>query len=576
MSTPPIVTQYGGATPYKLTNVPTVARVFDSYFFPNQIPNLAVWLDGKDILINGSIPANGDPMSSWSNKAPNLIQVTQLINSNRPTFNSVSGVNFVNNSGLTILNGFNTDYSSQNTYETVFILFSNTASPQTYNLLYPTTSGGRQLYVGPSAVLTTAALSNGVLLESGTVTPGATTLISSWNSNGTIKHYINGLVTVSSNASPYTAGGNTLIGTDNYAQSDRFNGSISEIIIYSNVLSDTDRQKVESYLYWKWNTFVLDNGNPYKTVNYINYFYPTNVFYSYFYPTQISNLAIWLDGTDILNGSNPSNGSAITNWSNKAGNAITVYQSNVLYKPKFNSVTGGVDFVNVGATINGLTANYSSATSNETTFIVLDVKSRIKHNLLYPQSNAGRQLYLLSNSGNPDQPILSSGKLGDVDVLQSGTVKEGVLTLVTCLINKIDSGTTVINHYINGLLTGTSNTGPYITAENTTYIGTDNYLGFSGFNGNISEIIIYSNALSDSDRQKVESYLKWRWNITLDPSNPYNSERYLNSKYPNINSNVIPATPNNLYSGLPTLDSNNYPLIKNSIRLPNRLKNSMF
>ena len=97
------------------------------------------------------------------------------------------------------------------------------------------------------------------------------------------------------------------------------------------------------------------------------------------------------------------------------------------------------------------------------------------------------------------------------------------------------------------------------------------------FNGTISEIIIYSNALSVSDRQKVESYLRWKWNtFTLDPSNPYSAQAYSNYLYPNIDSNLIPPVPRDLFSGEPTLDSNNYPLIKNFIQLPNRLKNSMF
>ena len=37
MATPPIVTQYAGPTPYKLTNVETNINVFNSDFNPNQI-----------------------------------------------------------------------------------------------------------------------------------------------------------------------------------------------------------------------------------------------------------------------------------------------------------------------------------------------------------------------------------------------------------------------------------------------------------------------------------------------------------------------------------------------------------
>jgi hypothetical protein len=124
---------------------------------------------------------------------------------------------------------------------------------------------------------------------------------------------------------------------------------------------------------------------------------------------------------------------------------------------------------------------------------------------------------------------------------------------------------------------GTSGYTPKVVGN--TLIGTDNYVGDNGFNGSISEIIIYSNAISDSDRQKVESYLYWKWeNFTLNTSNPYTTQAYSNivPLYPNINSNIIPPVPRNLFSGLPGLDSNNYPLIKNFIQLPNRLRNLMF
>ena len=579
MALPPIVSQYGGPKPFTLTNVPTDVNIFNSYFYPNQIGDLAIWLDGKDIRNNGSNnPPNGDIMTYWANKAPTSITVTQPTSSYRPKFNSVTGVDFINNNNNTTINGFETDYSSENLYETVFILLNNTTSAGDYNLLYPNVSDGRQLYLASNTIsqttLTTATLSNTILLNSGTVVTGTTTLISSWSSNDSIRHYINGVVSVSSNKSPYLAGGATYIGTDNYAGYNGFNGSISEIIIYSNVLSDTEREKVESYLYWKWFNFDLSTGNPYKTTRYINYLYPRNVFYSYFYPNQISNLAIWLDGKDILNNgsNNPPNGTAIEIWANKANNSLVVQQPTSAYRPLVNSVSG-VDFINTALTINGLTAEYSSQNPNETIFIILNNTTSNKNNfnLLYPDSNDGRQLYLLSNA--PTQTTLTTALLSNGNLLTSGTVTINTPTLITTRINSIG----IVNHYINGLLTGTSNTVPYTTGGNKTYIGTDKYIGSNGFNGTISEILIYSNALIDTERQKVESYLNWKWNtFRLDNGNPYQINSYSNYAYPNINSNIIPATSNNLYSGLPTLDSNNYPLIKNFIQLPNILKNSKF
>jgi hypothetical protein len=313
-----------------------------------------------------------------------------------------------------------------------------------------------------------------------------------------------------------------------------------------------------------------------------------NVFNSYipFYPNQLSDLAIWLDGTDILNNSsnNPADGTAMDYWANKAPNAISVTQDTSSYRPTFNSLTG-VDFVNTNneGGINGFDTTYSPGDYKETVFILLNnTTTENDYNLLYPELSYGRQLYL--NSNTDSQTTLTTAIRSGPNLLQAGIVTSDNPTLVSMTSSNIDNcNITVsinINHYINGLLTGTYTDVDKYNFGINTLIGTDNYVGNNGFNGSISEIIIYSNTLSDSDRQKVESYLYWKWNknFSLDPSNPYTEQAYSNqaSLYPNINSNLIPPIPRNLFSGLPTLDSNNYPLIKNFIQLPNRLRNVMF
>ena len=278
MSVPPIVTQYGGPQPYKLNNVNTNINVFNSEFYPNQIADLAIWLDGTDIL-NGSNPADGTPIVNWSNKASNSISVRQTNATYQPVYNSArNSVVFSNDNNNIVNNGLDTTYSSINPNETIFILLSNTTSKNNYNLLYPLSNGGRQIYLISNTVsqtkLITAQRPEITLLNSGDIASSNTTLITTWrnetidgcNTNVNINHYINGLLTGNSNKPAYETGANTLIGTDNYIEENAngFNGSISEIIIYSNVLSESDRQKVESYLYWKWGTFILDKDNPYK------------------------------------------------------------------------------------------------------------------------------------------------------------------------------------------------------------------------------------------------------------------------------------------------------------------------
>ena len=300
-----------------------------------------------------------------------------------------------------------------------------------------------------------------------------------------------------------------------------------------------------------------------------------------FYPNQLSDLAIWLDGTDVLgNGTILIPGDSIPTWVNKAPNSITVTQTGLNgAAPICNDTSDGVLFINPNSDSgnSGFNTTYGGGYINETIFILLNNNNSTnpsdKYTLLCPSVSGGRQLSLLSNSSAISR--LNTERFSVDTVLVAGDVTTGVNTLVT----QKNSLNLNVFHYINGLQiqSGEIPEGG-ITIGGTTVIGTNNYQN-QGFNGNISEIIIYSNALSDSDRQKVESYLFWKWNtFTLDPSNPYTTQAYSNQAYlyPNINSNLIPPIPRNLFSGLPTLDSNNYPLIKNFIQLPNRLRNVMF
>jgi len=298
-----------------------------------------------------------------------------------------------------------------------------------------------------------------------------------------------------------------------------------------------------------------------------------------FYPNQISDLAIWLDGKDILNNgsNNPEFGDLIPIWANKAPNTITVSQSTPARIPICATGNNGVSFSNTndGSIKNGYNTTYGGAYSNETIFILLK-NDNIEvggnnYNLLFPSAEGGRQLSLLSNSTTISRLATARFDLNTPLVVGDVTIN------VTTLVSARTSFNFDITHYINGGESGTTEMDGYITGG-TTVIGTDNY-GNQGFNGTMYEIIIYSNALSDNDRNKVESYLRWKWNtFTLDPTNPYANQPYSNIvyTYPNINSNVIPPVPRNLFSGLPGLNSNNYPLISNFLQTPFSLRNRMF
>jgi hypothetical protein len=62
---------------------------------------------------------------------------------------------------------------------------------------------------------------------------------------------------------------NWCIGNDPNYPTRNLNGGLSSMIIYSSLLSDTERQKIEGYLAWKWwgnGNAILSSTHPYYSV----------------------------------------------------------------------------------------------------------------------------------------------------------------------------------------------------------------------------------------------------------------------------------------------------------------------
>jgi hypothetical protein len=99
------------------------------------------------------------------------------------------------------------------------------------------------------------------------------------------------------------------------------------------------------------------------------------------------------------------------------------------------------------------------------------------------------------------------------------------------------------NEYSNGTLNTSTSTSYYNDLGNKLTIGMDgaNNTNF-GFNGDISEILIYNRTLNNTERRTNEGYLAWKWDLITDlPStHPYS---YLNGSF---------TVPVNTYIGITT------------------------
>jgi len=475
-------------------------------FLPNQLPNLEIWLDSKDLAQNGTA------VSTWPNKSsiPYTITSGVGVGGVKPITTS-TGVYFTDGAG------FDTDYITNSLVdETVFIVFQYSGAVTEQYIFFTNDPTGRKVGVDTNVLKTIGSTT----LTGGATTSNSLVLITTRNTvaNPSYEHFVNGIYATATASMTYDETSGMLIGTDNYIGTRSLNGYISEIIIYNTSLSDTDRETVENYLAVKWNL---------------------NRVLSSVLPTSISGLQIWVDATDVNgDGTAYTNNTLVSTWSNKSSSGIEVKQTNSSYQPTY--LNNGILFNKT----TGFTTTYKTS-SNETVFAVLTANSNILMNILYPSVAGNRTLSIQSSKLNT---TTTSGGLGN------GNISVSNITLITTLNN-----TTNIFHYINGNSNsgGTSGTTPN---TGTTYIGIDDTYN-AGFIGTINELIIYNTALSTSDRQDIEEYLTKKW--IPSPSNLPISHPYY---YNNVSANtpyILSAIPRSL-NGSNTFNSNNYPLISNN------------
>jgi hypothetical protein len=222
------------------------------------VPGIQVWLDGKDPLATGLPPTNNTTLTSWSDKSGNSNNATAV---GTPKF-TTSGVEFNGTNSA-----YTTTYSANNPQETLFVVVNITNTAKQNDLIGPGVAGDREFFVNNGTVsITTGGAGSFFLSNGGTVSNGQTNLLGLTRTTTNINFYTNGSL-IGSNVGSYitTGNGNTTIGAYYSGAGNLLSGTISEIIIYRRILTDTERQTMEGYLAWKWSLQdKLPVGHPYK------------------------------------------------------------------------------------------------------------------------------------------------------------------------------------------------------------------------------------------------------------------------------------------------------------------------
>jgi hypothetical protein len=221
-------------------------------WLPTSINNCALWLDA-------SLPSNftfssGLNISTWLDRSGNNVNISASNTNIKLTTNQV----LFNGSN----NYFTTSYPANNPNETVFMVVTFNSLSGEQDLVSSSSPGDRKYYLNSDGNISYERTDESFVLTNGGSPEVNTTYIYGFSNNRTnMIFYTNGSVT-HQNTGTYTlsGSGSTLIG----GSTGYFNGYISEIIVYTSILTTNQRQLVEGYLALKWGLEAdLPNDHPF-------------------------------------------------------------------------------------------------------------------------------------------------------------------------------------------------------------------------------------------------------------------------------------------------------------------------
>jgi hypothetical protein len=487
--------------PYYNNGTWGVSQPFNRAFSPVDIPNCSVWYDGAD---TASMTFTGSFVSTWADKSGNGTDATGPTG---PTL-AASGAGLSFNGSNQYLTAATVLPSAQ-THSLFFVHTPGTTNYGNTNVFRYQSAGGAYIIIpyydiGLGATArgyissfdsTTTSNAAGLLRDNSplSTTSLVTANVVSGSPNPTISVYLNGALQNSATVSlgsAATTGMTLTIGSNLPHNAQWYFGTICEMIAYTTGLTQAQRQQVETYLAWKWGlvSILQPSSHPGKSLK---------AFQTMFSPKSITGLQLWLDGADT--GSMTfSSGLNISSWRDKSGNSFNATGVNSPQKVS----TGGVSFTAASSQYFTMSVTYSKT---NTMFMVATPVASTTSNVYYTNTN-------LTNTGSNIIGGYNSAYL--VYYIGTNSVQfsnfSATLPTTPFLTSSVKtSGVTSVGYY-NG-------TQVFSTADNTSdTASTWAFLGGASstaglFTGTIYEFIIYSAALSTSQRQQVEGYLAQKW-----------------------------------------------------------------
>ena len=252
---------------------------------------------------------------------------------------------------------------------------------------------------------------------------------------------------------------------------------------------------------------------------------------SLFQPNQVAGLALWLDAAD--SSSVITSGSNVTAWNDKSSNAhICISNANYVGTtlPTYNSNAAfkNVNFAPSQVLVTSSNWNYVPSWS---CFVALNTVSLAPRWLISPFSGVS---------------LVMMGMNQGISKIFSGAFPSGTTDITGNHIEYTSAENTNASSnllwYRDGVIQA-SNVRSQGVAAGTTKMGIGGNATFSDAMGGtyqLYEVLIFNSYLSPSNRQQIESYLAYKWNLqaSLPTTHPYYASPY-NAYPPFTNINQI-------------------------------------
>jgi len=515
------------------SNIPfsASAQKLTAPFTPTQISGCQLWLDAAD---TSSYRLSGANLTSWSDKSGTGKTISF---SGTPTYKAKATGNLpsIVFSSTMLTTTFSSTFGSGDVaYFAVWIQYTNnsgivmtlggTTTPGLgmgcngqYNFFEWGVAGAESDYA-----FTGSITFNRYVVQSGTIRSNA--MLCSVNG-------YSGTAATSSQpqtSTTFNIGSATSVGSG-YA----INGEIAEVLVYVGTISTTQQQQIEGYLAWKWGLQgSLNPSHPYATVNPDPPIYPVvpYPFLSYaqsspeFDPRIFSGCILWLDGADPNGtGIRPANGTSLTTWQDKSVSNFPFTSAGSAYS---TTAVNGLPGINIGTNFFGYDPGSAQNNWQEVFAVGLWTGGSTFNNY------NGFVTTSVDSDGGLNGGILFIGDTNTSNWYAIGN------TYTTPVLNGTQTYTalpTIQSPFVVRTLSATA-----VNLRGLRF-GIDRSFPTRIWQGFISEVICYNNALSSTQRQQVEAYLAKKWKLTsvLSTQNIYAPGSYLTF----VNAPRIPALP---------------------------------